>query len=70
MEDEATVTVKLATADNEDNLAPAFLAEMKRRYAGSALGRQELLGDIVEDAEHALWRRQWIEEARIATAPR
>jgi phage terminase large subunit-like protein len=69
MEDFATVSVKLATADNEDNLAPAFLAEMNRRYAGSALGRQELLGDIVEDAEHALWRRQWIEEARIATAP-
>ena len=69
MEDPATVTVKLATADNEDNLAPAFLAEMNRRYAGSALGRQELLGDIVEDAEHALWRRHWIEETRMTQAP-
>lgn len=69
MEDPATVTVKLATADNEDNLAPAFLAEMNRRYAGSALGRQELLGDIVEDAEHALWRRHWIEETRMTRAP-
>lgn len=69
MDDEATASVKLATADNEDNLAPAFLAEMNRRYAGSALGRQELLGDIVEDAEHALWRRQWIEDARIASIP-
>ncbi len=69
MEDSATVTVKLATADNEDNLAPAFLAEMNRRYAGSALGRQELLGDIVEDAEHALWRRHWIEETRTGHVP-
>lgn len=69
MQDPATVTVKLSTADNADNLAPAFLAEMNRRYAGSALGRQELLGDIVEDAEHALWRRHWIEEMRTAHAP-
>ncbi|MFA5958138.1 MAG: terminase family protein [Hyphomicrobium sp.] len=67
--DEATVTVNLATADNATNLAPSFLAEMTRRYAGSAIGRQELLGEIVEDASDGLWRRHWIEEARIANAP-
>ena len=67
--DEATVTVKLATADNATNLAPTFLAEMTRRYAGSAIGRQELLGEIVEDASDGLWRRHWIEEARVAAAP-
>ncbi|MGE0053138.1 MAG: DNA-packaging protein [Hyphomicrobium sp.] len=69
MEDTATVTVRLATTDNASNLAPAFLAEMNRRYAGSALGRQELQGEIVEDAEYALWRRHWIEETRITHAP-
>jgi phage terminase large subunit-like protein len=67
--DEATVTVKLATADNATNLAPTFLAEMTRRYAGSALGRQELLGEIVEDSAESLWRRHWIDEARVADAP-
>ncbi|MBS0251378.1 MAG: DNA-packaging protein, partial [Proteobacteria bacterium] len=60
--DETTVTVNLATADNATNLAPSFLAEMTRRYAGSAIGRQELLGEIVEDASDGLWRRHWIEE--------
>lgn len=69
MNDAATVTVRLSTVDNELNLAPAFIAEMERRYAGSALGRQELLGEIVEDCEIALWRRQWIEEARVKAAP-
>jgi phage terminase large subunit-like protein len=69
MADEATVTVKLATADNATNLAPTFLAEMTRRYAGSAIGRQELLGEIVEDASDGLWRRHWFEETRIANAP-
>ncbi len=67
--DEATVTVNLATADNATNLAPSFLAEMTRRYAGSAIGRQELLGEIVEDASDGLWRRHWIEEARVEAAP-
>ncbi|HET6390779.1 DNA-packaging protein [Hyphomicrobium sp.] len=67
--DEATVTVNLATADNATNLAPTFLAEMTRRYAGSAIGRQELLGEIVEDASDGLWRRHWIEEARVENAP-
>jgi len=69
MADEATATVKLATADNEGNLAPAFLAEMRRRYEGTDLGRQELFGEIVDDGEGALWRRHWIEEARVAGRP-
>ena len=67
--DEATVNVNLATADNATNLAPTFLAEMTRRYAGSAIGRQELLGEIVEDASDGLWRRHWIEEARVEAPP-
>lgn len=67
--DAGTVTTRLATADNADNLAPTFLAEMTRRYAGSVLGRQELLGEIIEDTAQALWRRHWIEDARAAAAP-
>lgn len=69
MGDAATVTTRLATADNATNLAPAFLAEMERRYAGSDIGRQELMGEIVEESLQALWRLQWIEDARVETAP-
>ena len=69
MNDPATVTTHLQTASNVDNLAPAFLAEMTRRYAGSVLGRQELLGEIVEDSSESLWRRSWIEEKRVERAP-
>ena len=60
---------QLSTASNVDNLAPAFLAEMTRRYAGSVLGRQELLGEIVDDSSESLWRRSWIEDKRIERAP-
>lgn len=69
LDDPATIAVKLSTADNALNLAPTFLAEMTRRYAGSTLGRQELFGDIVDDCADSLWRRDWIERARVATAP-
>ena len=34
---------------------------MRRRYDGTALGRQELDGEIIEDYAGALWRRDWIE---------
>ncbi len=67
--DEATVTTRLATADNALNLAPAFLAEMTRRYAGSDIGRQELNGEVVEAMQGGLWRRDWIEAARCDRAP-
>jgi phage terminase large subunit-like protein len=67
--DAATVITRAATASNAENLAPTFIAEMTRRYAGTALGRQELLGELVDDTTGALWRRDWIEAHRVAAAP-
>ena len=67
--DDATVTTRLATADNALNLAPAFVAEMTRRYAGSDIGRQELFGEVVDEMQGGLWRRDWIEAARTDTTP-
>jgi len=66
--DPTTVVTRAATADNAENLAPTFIEEMTRRYAGSALGRQELLGELVDDASGALWRRDWIEGHQIGRA--
>ncbi|MFN3623856.1 MAG: DNA-packaging protein [Hyphomicrobium sp.] len=67
--DKGTVVTRASTADNADNLAPAFIDEMMRRYAGTALGRQELNGEIIDDTSGALWRRDWIEEHRVRAAP-
>ncbi len=67
--DAATVVTSASTADNADNLAPTFVDEMTRRYAGTALGRQELLGELVDDTSGALWRRDWIEAHRVSNAP-
>lgn len=67
--DGGTVVTRAATGDNAANLAPTFIEEMTRRYAGSALGRQELLGELVDDTSGALWRRDWIDVHRVAAAP-
>lgn len=58
------------TAQNAANLAPGFVAMLEERYAGTRLGRQELDGDLIEDNEAALWRRDWIEAARVREAPK
>lgn len=67
--DAATVVSRCATTDNAANLSPAFIAEMERRYSGTALGRQELLGELIEDRSGSLWRGDWIEAQRVAVMP-
>jgi phage terminase large subunit-like protein len=57
------------TRENEDNLAPAFLETVVRRYGGTRLGRQELEGEFVEERPDALWTRAIIERARVVSAP-
>jgi phage terminase large subunit-like protein len=53
------------TADNKPNLAPTFLAQIVQKYEGTRLGRQELDGEVLDDAPGALWNRGRIEELRI-----
>lgn len=69
MADGKAVKAKLSTADNAKNLATGFVETLKQRYDGTRLGRQELDGELVEDREDALWSRETIEAARVATAP-
>lgn len=42
---------------------------MRRRYGESHLGRQELEGEIIEERDDALWRRDWIERLRLERPP-
>ena len=54
-----------STFENKDNLAASALEMMRERYEGTALGRQELYAEIIDDLEGALWNMQLIEEARL-----
>ncbi len=65
----STVVTHAPTEANRANLAASFLQEVRARYAGTRLGRQELDGVLLADAEGALWSGAMFEAARIASVP-
>ncbi len=64
-----TVSTHAPTEANRANLAKSFLDEVKARYQGTRLGRQELEGVLVEDTEGALWTSPMLEAARCDVPP-
>jgi len=62
------VVTRGSTFENEANLAPGFLQEIRARYEGTRLGRQELNAEILEDVQGALWTREVLDRARYANA--
>jgi predicted phage terminase large subunit-like protein len=66
---EGVKVVRGSTFDNANNLAPSALAELRKRYDGTRIGRQELYGEILEDVEGALWTNTLIDDARVDQAP-
>lgn len=64
--DGSVAVTKGSTFDNASNLAPKALQEFLARYEGTRLGRQELLGELIEDVEGALWTLSLIEANRAA----
>src|SRR5205823_5245993 len=51
------------------NLSPSALAELRTRYEGTRLGRQELAGELIEDVEGSLWSTTMIDQHRVDEAP-
>jgi phage terminase large subunit-like protein len=66
---EDVVVTRGRTADNRANLASDFLQAMDAAFAGTRLGRQELDGELIEEAAGALWTRAGIEGCRVREAP-
>ncbi len=60
----STVVTRAPTEANRAWLAASFLEEMRARYGGTRLGRQELEGELLEDAEGALWTSAMLEGLR------
>lgn len=66
--DPAVISRRLRTANNRANLSDSFWQRVSETV-GTRLGRQELEGELLEDVEGALWRRDWIEDARVDGPP-
>ncbi|MGB4787540.1 MAG: terminase family protein, partial [Lentibacter algarum] len=69
LEAEGSVTTHAATEANKAKLSSGFLAAVQARYAGTRLGRQELNGVLIEEAEGALWTPAALEAARVRELP-
>ena len=58
-----------STFDNKDNLAPAFFNGIIEQYDGTRIGQQEIYAELMDEDEDALWKREWIEKARLGSHP-
>lgn len=63
-----TVRTHATLFDNPHN-PREWIEAMRRRYEGTTLGLQELSGQLIEDIEGALWKREWIDSGRVGFAP-
>lgn len=63
-DDRFTVVTRGSTFDNAANLPVQFLEQLRARYEGTRLGRQELDAEILDDVPGALWTRQMFDDHR------
>jgi phage terminase large subunit-like protein len=64
-ERDTTKVTRGSTFDNAANLAPAALAELRSRYEGTRLGRQELYAELLLDTPGSLWTLDMIDQHRL-----
>lgn len=63
---EGTVLSGGTTHDNAANLPGDFLAAVEADFGGTALGRQELGGELLTEVDGALWSRALLERCRMS----
>jgi len=56
--------VRGTTHENAANLSSEYVADVERQFGGTMRGREELLGEMLEDSENALVKQSWIDGAR------
>ncbi len=67
-EGQGVVVTRGHTFENAANLAPAALRELRTRYEGTRLGRQELYAEVIDEVAGALWSPAMIKRVNCAPA--
>ena len=62
--DPSVMVSRGSTYDNRANLPAAFLGDLHKSYGASAMGRQEVMGELLLDQQGALWSRDGLEACR------
>jgi len=65
---EGVVVTKGTTFENAQNLSRHFIKVIKDKFHNTTIGRQELMGEMIETAGDALWTREMIERNRSVDA--
>ena len=68
-EDPAIYVTEGSSYENRDNLTPQFYSEVIAPFIGTEIGRQEIYGQLLEEAEGALWKRAHIDNFRVEKVP-
>jgi predicted phage terminase large subunit-like protein len=68
LEGKPGVVVTRATMFDNPYLAPSAVAELKDAYGDTRLGRQELLGEWIDDVPGALWTHGQLDALRVTEA--
>lgn len=63
-----TVITRGSTFDNAANLAESALTQLRERYEGTRLGRQELSAELLTDVPGALWTLEMLDSERVRMA--
>lgn len=66
MKDPRTVVTRGSTYENSANLAKPFLENIRNKYEGTRLGRQELDAEVLDDVPGSLWTREILDRSRKA----
>jgi phage terminase large subunit-like protein len=69
MRDPSVIITRGSTFDNAANLAGSALEQLRAKYEGTRLGRQELYAELLEDVPGALWTWEMIRAAQQADTP-
>lgn len=64
--DDDVVVTKGTSYENIQNLSPSFINTIIKKYEGTRIGRQELYAELLTDNPNALWKRDLLDELRVA----
>lgn len=67
--DGSVSVVRGSTFDNSSNLSQHVVTELRIRYDGTAIGRQELYGELMDALDGALFSRLDMENSRVLELP-
>lgn len=68
-EGQDVVVTRGSTMDNKENLSDIFLKNIQDQYGGTRKGRQEIQGELLEEAEGALWSHGLLDLYRVSETP-